>query len=133
MKKYKINILSGHKTAMVIAGVISIISLIMILIFAIPMGITGILAGPAMDVNPVIILLMGIFMMMLGLIFYFIFTYLYVRLFCFLYNKLRPHLGGIQFSAEEVNNEAGRIEEVSVQQEDQVEMEDGDMEGEKQE
>ncbi|MFW6237752.1 MAG: hypothetical protein ACOCZM_01610 [Bacillota bacterium] len=102
MKKIEIKNISGHSTAMVVAAIISALSLLMFLIMGIPMGVTSIAAGTAMDINPLLFLLLGIFILMVVLVFYFVFTYLYVRLFCFLYNKLRPHVGGIKFSAEEI-------------------------------
>ena len=97
MEKCRIRKISGHKTALVIAGIFSILSAIWFLIFGIPMGLFSIFTGAMLETSILLIFLIGVFSFMILVIFNFVATYIWVRLFCLLYNKLSGHFGGIEF------------------------------------
>lgn len=91
MKKYQINSISGHQTGKIVALVMVILSLF----FALFTILLFVIAEP--DEADLFALLPFILMPII----YFIIGYLTTRLFCFIYNKLRPKFGGIEFELKE--------------------------------
>ena len=91
MKKYQINSISGHQTGKIVALVTAIVSLFFVLFTL----LLFVIAQP--DEADLIALLPFILMSII----YFVIGYLATRLFCFIYNKLRPKFGGIEIELKE--------------------------------
>jgi choline-glycine betaine transporter len=92
VKRYEIKNIDGHATAKILALVWAIIPAFIFLLGS----VFAIFSG---EIGAVISALLAV---VLAPIFYFIFGYLVMRLFCFLYNKLSSKYGGIKIGLREL-------------------------------
>ena len=91
LKKYQIKKITGHQTAKILAIVLSIVSLIPSIFTLIPFLIIDQIPG------------FSVITFLLFPVMYFVMTYIIVRLFCYIYNRMVEKFGGIEI---ELNEEA---------------------------